>query len=84
MLKKAGGRYYGKTYTVTRKTYKATVVVTKAAYKKHAYGHPIADPSKGQDRISTKALSWLLGARVSSLNESLAGMAMRHMYGGFD
>jgi DNA-binding MarR family transcriptional regulator len=50
----------------------------------HAKGLPLADPSRGQGRIlailkmqdgiSTKDLSYLLGIRVSSLNELLAKM----------
>lgn len=50
----------------------------------HREGHPFADTSRGQGRIlamlkikdgiSTKELSYLLGIRVSSLNEMLAKM----------
>lgn len=50
----------------------------------HREGHPFADASRGQGRIlamlkikdgiSTKELSYLLGIRVSSLNEMLAKM----------
>lgn len=50
----------------------------------HAEGGPVADPTRGQGRIiailqlqdgiSTKDLSYLLGIRVSSLNELLAKM----------
>ncbi len=50
----------------------------------HREGHPFADTSRGQGRIlamlkikdgiSTKKLSYLLGIRVSSLNEMLAKM----------
>jgi DNA-binding MarR family transcriptional regulator len=54
----------------------------KQHLKTHAFGGPMADTSRGQGRIlamlklkdgiSTKDLSFLLGIRVSSLNELLA------------
>lgn len=52
--------------------------------RQHREGHPFADASRGQGRIlamlkikdgiSTKELSYLLGIRISSLNETLAKM----------
>ncbi|MFP3153904.1 MarR family transcriptional regulator [Lachnospiraceae bacterium ZAX-1] len=56
----------------------------KQTMHNHAEGGPMADPTRGQGRIlailkmqdgiSTKDLSYLLGIRVSSLNELLAKM----------
>lgn len=56
-------------------------LLQKQQMKRHTHGRPLADTSKGQGRIlaflklkdgiSTKDLSYLLGIRVSSLNESL-------------
>ncbi len=56
----------------------------KEHLREHAEGGPMANPTRGrgrilallkmQDSISTKDLSYLLGIRVSSLNELLAKM----------